>query len=105
MTQKQTYLYCIWLLYMEGLCGYCSECVDKVNTKWQSSDCLSTTGHDVCAVLCYVLSVEFTVSYGNGVWWPSDPLTSLPKKGICCHHFGQHYDMYIIYSTHYIKVH
>jgi hypothetical protein len=36
--------------------------VDKVNTKWQSSDWLSTTGHDVHAVLCYVPSFEFTVS-------------------------------------------
>jgi len=57
----------IFVLYLaldkEGLCGYCSDCVDKVNTKWQSSDCQSITGHDVCAVLCYVPSAEFTVSY------------------------------------------
>jgi len=33
------------------------------------------------------------------VRWPSYPPTPLPKKGIRCHHFGQHHDRYIIYST------
>jgi hypothetical protein len=37
--------------------------------------------------------------YCNGVRWPSYPRTPLPKKGIRCHHIGQHHDMYIIYST------
>jgi hypothetical protein len=41
------------------------------------------------------------VCFCNGVQSPSYPPTPLPKKGICCHHFGQHYDMYIIYNIFY----
>jgi len=36
------------------------------------------------------------------VRWPSYPPTPSPKKGIRCHHFGQHYEIYSIckiYST------
>jgi len=32
---------------------------------------------------------------------PSYPPTPLPNKGIRCHHFGQHYDIYIIYNIFY----
>jgi hypothetical protein len=31
--------------------------------------------------------------------WPSYPPTPLFKKGIRCHHFGQHHDIHVIYST------
>jgi len=36
--------------------------------------------------------------YCNGVRWPSYPPTSLPKKGIRCHQFEQHYEIYSIYK-------
>ena len=33
--------------------------------------------------------------------WPSYPPTPLPKKGIRCHHLGQHHDMYITCNIFY----
>ena len=43
---------------------------------------------------------DYSHWYCNGERWPTYPPTPLPKKGICCHQFAQHYDIYSIYKVY-----